>query len=117
MSRRAVPGWGTLDQMEWSEAAENLLTTLARMVPETVRELASASAREEAAAIAQDRGAEEIEADDVMRGWIRTTPPEQRNGLVAVIEDLGLEPERYADDLEDAEGWDAQEDGDATEEG
>ena len=103
--------------MEWSEAAESLLTTLARMVPETVRELASTSAREEAGAIAQDRGAEEVEADDVMRGWIRTTPPEQRNGLVAVIEDLGLEPERYADDLEDAEGWDAEEDGDATEEG
>ena len=92
--------------MDWSEAANNLLTTLARMVPETVRELASASAREEAEAIAQDRGAEEIEADDVMRAWIRTTPPEQRNGLVAVIEELGLEPERYADDLENVEGWD-----------
>jgi hypothetical protein len=34
------------------------------------------------------------------------TPPEQRNGLIAVIESLGLEPERYADDLENAEGWD-----------
>jgi len=98
--------------MEFSEAADNLLATLARMVPETVRELASASAREEAESIAQERGAEEIEADDVMRAWIRTTPPEQRNGLVAVIEDLGLEPERYANDLEDAEGWD---DGEPTE--
>lgn len=96
--------------MEWSEAADNLLTTLARMVPETVRELAAASAREEAETIAQDRGAEEIEADDVMRGWIRTTPPEQRNGLVAVIEDLGLEPERYVDDLENIEGWDDESD-------
>lgn len=92
--------------MDWSEAADNLLATLARMVPETVRELAAASAREEAEAIAQDRGAEEIAADDVMRAWIRTTPPEQRNGLVAVIEELGLEPERYADDLENVEGWD-----------
>ncbi len=91
--------------MEWSEAADNLLTTLARMVPENVRELASASAREEAEVVAQDRGAAEIGADDVMRAWIRTTPPEQRNGLIAVIEDLGLEPERYADDLENAEGW------------
>ena len=98
--------------MEWSDAAENLLTTLARMVPETVRELATASAREEAETIAQERGADEIGADDVMRGWIRTTPPEQRNGLVAVIEDLGLEPERYVDDLEDAEGWDAEEEED-----
>ena len=97
--------------MEWSEAADNLLTTLARMVPETVRELASASAREEAEAIAQDRGAQEIEADDVMRSWIRTTPPEQRNGLVAVIEELGLEPERYADDLENVEGWHDEEEG------
>lgn len=92
--------------MEWSEAADGLLTALARMVPETVRELASAAARDEAEAIAGERGATDVDADDVMRGWIRTTPPEQRNGLVAVIDQLGLEPERYADDLEDAEGWD-----------
>jgi len=91
--------------MEWSEAADNLLTTLARMVPETVRELATASAREEAETIAQDRSAGEVGVDDVMRGWIRTTPPEQRNAFVAVIEDLGLEPERYVDELENAEGW------------
>ena len=96
--------------MDWSEAAENLLATLARMVPETLRELASSAARDEAEQIAQDAGSDEVGADEVMRGWIRTTPPEQRNGLVAVIEDLGLEPERYADDLEDAEGWD-EEDG------
>lgn len=91
--------------MEWSEAADSLVTALARMVPETVRELASASARGEAETIAQDRSASEVGVDDVMRGWIHTTPPDQRNGLVAVIEDLGLEPERYADDLENAEGW------------
>lgn len=92
--------------MEWTEAADNLLTALARMVPETIRELALVAARDEAETIAQDRSATEIEVDDVMRGWIRTTPPEQRNGLVAVIEDLGLDPQRYADDLENAEGWD-----------
>ena len=46
--------------------------------------------------------------DDVVRGWIRITPPEQRNGLIAVIESLGLEPEPYADELESAEGWDEE---------
>ena len=96
--------------MEWSDAADGLLATLARMVPSTVRELASASARDEAEGIAQERGATEVEVDDVMYGWIRSTPPEQRNGLVAVIEQLGLEPERYADELESAEGWDDEED-------
>ena len=94
--------------MEFSEAADSLLATLARMVPETVRELASASAREEAESIAQERGAEEIEADDVMRAWIRTTPPEQRNGLVAVIEQLGLEPEVYENELQSDEGWEEE---------
>jgi hypothetical protein len=74
-----------------------------------VRELASSSAREEAETIAQDRSATEVGTDDVMRAWIRTTPPEQRNGLIAVIEDLGLDPERFADDLENAEGWDDEE--------
>jgi hypothetical protein len=98
--------------MQWSEGAENLLTALARMVPEALRELARLSARDEAEAVASDRSAGEVDVDDAMRGWIRMTPPEQRNGLIAVIESLGLEPERYAEDLEDAEGWDNEADGD-----
>ena len=95
--------------MEWSEAADNLLATLARMVPETIRELATAAAHDEAEAVAEDNGETVVGADDVMRGWIRSTPPEQRNSLVAVIEDLGLEPERYAEELESGEGWEEDE--------
>ncbi len=95
--------------MEWSEAADSLLTALARMVPETLRELAIGAAREEAEAVASERDASTVDVDDVMRGWIRTTPPEQRDGLVAVIESLGLEPERYVDDLESAAGWEESE--------
>jgi hypothetical protein len=94
--------------MSWSEAADSMLLALMRMVPETLRELAGASARGESEAAAEQRGASEVEVDDVVRGWIRTTPPEQRNGLVAVLESLGLEPERYADELESAEGWDEE---------
>jgi hypothetical protein len=95
--------------MRWSEAAESLLSSLSRMVPETLRELASSAARDEAEGIAQESDASEVSADDVVRGWIRTTPPEQRNGLVEVIDQLGLDPERYADDLENAAGWDDEE--------
>ncbi len=98
--------------MEWSEGAENLLTALAKMVPEALRELARLSARDEAEGVASDRKADEVDVDDAMRGWIRMTPPEQRNSLIAVIESLGLEPERYAEDLEDAEGWDDEADAD-----
>jgi hypothetical protein len=94
--------------MSWSEAADSVLLALVRMVPETLRELAAASARDESEAMAEQRGASEVEVDDVVRGWIRTTPPEQRNGLIAVIDSLGLEPERYAEELESAEGWDEQ---------
>ena len=94
--------------MNWSDAADSVLGALVRMVPETLRELAGASARDESEAIAEQRGAGEVEVDDVVRGWIRTTPPEQRNGLVAVIESLGLEPETYADELESAEGWEEE---------
>jgi hypothetical protein len=92
--------------MEWSEGAENLIAALAKMVPESLRMLAQMSAKDEAESVASDRAASEVDVDDAMRGWIRMTPPEQRNGLIAVIESLGLEPERYVDDLEDAEGWD-----------
>jgi hypothetical protein len=94
--------------MNWSEAADSVLLAFVRMVPETLRELASASARDESEAVAEQRGASEVEVDDVVRGWIRTTPPEQRNGLIAVIESLGLEPERYAEELESPEGWDEE---------
>ena len=94
--------------MEWTDEASTLLDALVRMVPETLRELAKLSAKDEAESVASASGAGEVDVDDVMRAWIRTTPPEQRNGLVAVIESLGLEPERYAQDLESAEGWDEQ---------
>ena len=96
--------------MEWSDGAENVLTALAKMVPESLRLLARLSARDEAEAIASERSADEVDVDDAMRGWIRVTPPEQRNSLIAVIESLGLEPERYVEDLEDPEGWDDEDD-------
>ena len=96
--------------MEWSDGAESVLTALAKMVPESLRLLARLSAKDEAEAIASDRNADEVDVDDAMRGWIRVTPPAQRNGLIAVIESLGLEPERYVEDLEDPEGWDDEDD-------
>jgi hypothetical protein len=95
--------------MEWTEEAESLIEQLARMVPETLRQLATMSARDEAESIVSQAGGTEVDVDETMRGWIRITPPEQRNSLIAVIESLGLEPERYANDLEDAEGWDDEE--------
>lgn len=98
--------------MEWSEGAENLLTALSRMVPESLRMLAQMSAKDESESIASERGASEVDVDDAMRGWIRVTPPDQRNGLIAVIESLGLEPERYGEDLENAEGWDEDDEDD-----
>ena len=94
--------------MNWSDAADSVLVALVRMVPETLRELAAAAARDESEGVAEQRGASEVEVDDVVYGWIRTTPPEQRNGLIAVIESLGLEPETYAEELESAEGWDEE---------
>ena len=94
--------------MNWSDAADSVLRAFVGMVPETLRELAGGSARDESEAVAEQRGGDEVQVDDVVRGWVRTTPPEQRNGLIAVIESLGLEPERYAEELESAEGWDEQ---------
>lgn len=94
--------------MNWSEAAESVLRALVGMVPETLRELARGSAHDESEAVAEQRGGDLVQVDDVMRGWIRTTPPEQRNSLIAVIESLGLEPEHYAEELESPEGWDEE---------
>ena len=94
--------------MEWDESAEGVLVTLCRMVPDTIRELAKAAARDEAETAASERGAASVSVDDVIRGWIRTTPPEQRDSLVAIIEGIGLEPEDYADELESGEGWEEE---------
>lgn|GEM_PF-1730419 len=92
-------------QMNWDEGAEAVLATLARMVPETLRDLASGAARGESEAVAGDRGAATVGPDDVIRGWIRTTPSEQRNGLVAVIDDLGFDVELFAEDLQADGDW------------
>lgn len=91
--------------MRWSAPAERTLRALTDMVPATLRDLAGAAARDESELAASERGADEVGTDDVVRGWIRTTPPEQRNGLVAVIDDLGFDVELFADELQSEEGW------------
>ena len=91
--------------MRWDNQAERTLRTLADMVPATLRELATAAARDESELVASDRAGDEVRVEDVVRGWIRTTPPEQRNGLVAVIDELGFDVELFAEDLQSDEGW------------
>ena len=85
--------------MKWDEAAEDLLEALLRMVPDTYRPLAEGAARVEAEGFAGERNAASVEPDDVIRGWIETTPADQRDGLVAVLEELGIDPEIYAEEL------------------
>ena len=94
--------------MEWEPGAEGVLRALVDMVPETMRELARATARDESEIAAQDRGAESVGGEDVVRGWIRTTPPEQRDGLIEVIDGLGFEAETFAGDLQSVEGWEEE---------
>lgn len=103
--------------MRWDGNAERTLRTLADMVPATLRELATAAARDESELVASDRAAGEVMVDDVVRGWIRTTPPEQRNGLVAVIDELGFDVELFADDLQSDEGWADEDDGESEPDG
>lgn len=97
--------------MRWDAAAERTLRSLADMVPATLRELATAAARDESELVASDRAADAVAVEDVVRAWIRTTPPEQRNGLVAVIDELGFDVELFADDLQSDEGWADSEEG------
>jgi hypothetical protein len=97
--------------MRWDNQAERTLRTLADMVPATLRELATAAARDESELVASDRAGDEVLVEDVVRAWIRTTPPEQRNGLVAVIDELGFDVELFADELQSDEGWSDEEAG------
>lgn len=96
--------------MNWDDGADELLAALLRMVPDTYRALAEGAARMEAEGYASERGAASVGTDDVVRGWIETTPADQRNGLVAVLEELGVDPEQYAEELSaepDEEGEEA----------
>lgn len=86
--------------MNWEREAELALEQLTRMVPETYRELARANARAEAEVAAGEREAASVGPEDVIVGWIRMTPAEQRDGLVAIIESLGHDPLEYTDELE-----------------
>lgn len=95
--------------MDWDDAAERTLRAFTEMVPATVRSLAESAARDESELAATDRGAASVAAEDVVRGWIRTTPPDQRNGLVEVIYELGFEAELFEEDLRSAVGWDEKE--------
>jgi hypothetical protein len=91
--------------MPWEERADEFLGALLGMVPDTLRALAEGAVRAEAEGYAAERGGSAVETDDVVRGWIATTPPDQRDGLVAVLEELGLDPEAYAEELAtEAEG-------------
>lgn len=97
--------------MRWDDNAERTLRALTEMVPATLRDLAGSAARDESELVASDRAGDEVTVADVVRGWIRTTPPEQRNGLVAVIDELGFDAELFADDLQSDEGWPDEDEG------
>ena len=103
--------------MRWDNQAERTLRSFADMVPSTLRELATAAARDESELVASDRAGDEVLVEDVVRAWIRTTPPEQRNGLVAVIDGLGFDVELYAEDLQSDEGWSDADEGESEPDG
>lgn len=84
--------------MIWEESAEEILTAFLRMVPETFRPLAETAARAESEGYAAERGGT-VTAEDVVRGWIASTPADQRDGLVEVLDALGFDPETYAEEL------------------
>lgn len=86
--------------MSWEAQAEVALEQLCGMVPSTYRELARANARDESEVAASERGAEAVGPEDVVVGWIRMTPADQRDALVPIIESLGHDPLEYAEELQ-----------------
>ena len=98
--------------MDWEERADAVLGMLCAMVPETLRPLAEAAAREESEICAAERSETGVSDRDVINGWIRITPPDQRNSLVAVIESLGYDAADFADELETADAWPEDEEDD-----
>lgn len=85
--------------MDWSAEATEMFDKLMGEVPVAFRAMAKAQVEKFAEDIAEERGADQVTEDDVVRGQIKATPPFQKAALTAALEKLGIDQSKFADML------------------
>lgn len=93
----AVPGcYDDPNQMNWNDAAEDLLNQILSRTPRPDRERTEESLRETAELIADEDGRARVGVETVVAAWVRNTPETIRPDLPRQMESLGLDPDEYS---------------------
>jgi hypothetical protein len=82
--------------MNWNDAAEDLLNQVLAGTPRPVREATEARIRAAAEEVAEGEGKDRVGVETVIEAWVASTPEAIRADLPRQMENMGLDPERYA---------------------
>jgi hypothetical protein len=82
--------------MDWNEAAEQLLDQILMTTPLPVRQQIEAQVRQNAETAAERDGRSRISTNQLVEGWISSTPAALRGELPRQMERLGLDPEEFS---------------------
>jgi hypothetical protein len=93
----AVPSLAsvTIAEMNWNDAAEDLLAQVLAQTPRPVRDATEAQLREAAERLAEDDGKSRVGVETVIAAWIAQTPETIRPDLPRQMERFGLDPSEY----------------------
>jgi hypothetical protein len=84
-----------IQDMNWNDAAEDLLHSILAQSPRPEREATEAKLKARAEAIAEDDGLNRVGVETVIRAWVDGTPQTLREDLPRLMERFGLDPEEY----------------------
>jgi hypothetical protein len=86
---------GTIAEMNWNDAAEDLLQQIVAQTPRPVREAAEAQLLETAERLAEEDGKNRVGVETVVAAWVASTPETIRPDLPRQMERFGLDPSDY----------------------
>ena len=91
-----MPGTSaTISEMNWNDAAEDLLQQIVAQTPRPVREAAEAQLLETAERLAEEDGKNRGGVETVIAAWGANTPETIRPDLPRQMERFGLDPSEY----------------------
>jgi hypothetical protein len=82
-------------EMNWNDAAEDLLQSILSQTPRPEREAAEEKLKSQAESIAEADGKNRVGVETVIQAWIENTPEPLREDLPRQLERFGLDPEEY----------------------
>lgn len=85
--------------MNWNDATEDLLQQILSRTPRPVREQTEAQLKQTAESIAEEQGLSRVGVNTLISAWIRLTPATLRPDMPRQLEQLGLDPDEFSDQL------------------